>query len=235
MSEAHPHDLSQEDVVEFKTRYCDENDTIAQLLRALFRDWIEPPVLDVGCGMGDISQIAFPDVETVLLDNLDFSAFPAARLHRRVLLDFYGYEMPEKGQPRTALFSHVLQYIDGDRGCLLRKFRQLNFPKIITVLNRNDGLMTELLAWGRHNIPDGNPELRVPGFPPAADYAQERTCSFTAVLDCPDFDVLARQVAYLFDTSLTTAQHGALMQFLAAGLSKPRMPITQDITGYSRI
>jgi hypothetical protein len=227
------HDLSQEDVVDFKMRYCDENASIAKLLRECFRHWVEPPVLDVGCGVGDISKAAFPDVETVLLDRLDFSAFPVAEEHRRLLRDFYEYELPDSNPPKTALFSHVLQYIDADPARLLRKVRLLGIPKIITVLNRNDGMMAELIAWAGHNIPDGNPELHVPGFPP--EYVQEVTCSFTATLTCPDFDVLAKQVSYLFDTSLTAAQHTALAQLLAGRLSEPRLPITQDITGYRRI
>ena len=60
------HDLSQEEVVDFKTQYCNENASIATLLRERFLRWIEPPILDVGCGIGDISRTAFPDVEAVL-------------------------------------------------------------------------------------------------------------------------------------------------------------------------
>ncbi|MBX7123269.1 MAG: class I SAM-dependent methyltransferase [Opitutaceae bacterium] len=228
------HDLSQEEVVDFKVRYCNENPSIAKLLHECFRAFIEPPVLDVGCGIGDISKAAFPDVETVLLDKLDFSAFPVAELHRRQLLNFYAYELPAVNPPKTALFSHVLQYLDADPARLLRKVRQLNFPKIITVLNRNDGLMAELLAWGERNIPEGNPELHVPGFPPEPEYAQEETYSFTASLACPDFDILAKQVSYLFDTILAEEQHDALRAFLAERLAQPHLPITQDITGYRR-
>jgi hypothetical protein len=229
------HNLSQKDVVDFKLKFCDENMAIGTLLRERFRSWLAPPILDVGCGVGDISEAAFPDIETVLLDRLDFSAFPTARRHRRLLLDFYEYEPSATNPPRTALFSHVLQYLDGDVANLLRKVRLLSFPKIITVLNRNDGMMAELLAWGRENIPDGNPELHVFGFPPSPEYTQEESCSITAALTCPDFDVLARQTAYLFDVGLTDRQHGALAQFLAARLNEPRLPITQDITGYCHL
>lgn len=216
-------------------RYCDENPSIAKLLRDCFRAWIEAPVLDVGCGVGDISKEAFPDVETVLLDRLDFSAFPVAAQHRRLLRDFYEYELPDSNPPKTALFSHVLQYIDADPSRLLRKVRLLGIPKIITVLNRNDGMMAELLEWGKTNIPDGNPELHVAGFPAEPEYVKEQACSFTATLACPDFAILAKQVSYLFDTTLTAGQHAALAAFLAEKLEQPRLPITQDITGYRRV
>lgn len=229
------HDLSQEEVVDFKTQYCNENASIATLLRERFLRWIEPPILDVGCGIGDISRTAFPDVEAVLLDKLDFSKFPVAKHHERLLLDFYAYGLPEIAPPRTALFIHVLQYIDADPARLLHKTRQLNMPKLITVLNRNDGMMNELLAWGHANIPEGNPELHVPGFPPEPEYVEEEACSFTATLTCPTFDVLAKQVSYLFNTALTAEQHDALAQFLTARLNDPRLPITQDIKGYRRI
>jgi hypothetical protein len=150
-------------------------------------------------------------------------------------MDFYAYELPEAGRPKTALLSHVLQYIDDDPARLIGKVRQLDMPKLITVLNRNDGLMAELLAWGRHNIPDGNPELHVLGFPPEPEYAKEETCSFTAALICPNFDVLTKQVSYLFDTTLTAEQHAGLANFLNRHLAEPHLPITQDITGYRRV
>src|SRR5262249_4964604 len=116
--------ISQKDVVEFKQEFCDENAIIAGIIRAQLRDWAEEPILDVGCGLGDIAHRAFPDKKVLLLDRLDFSFAPVC--HKRIQIDFFDYHPAPDAHANTLLFSHVQQFIDDDIDRLLAKVVELN-------------------------------------------------------------------------------------------------------------
>jgi hypothetical protein len=220
--------ISQQDVMEFKKQYCDENAIIAGIIRAQLGDWVEEPILDVGSGMGDIAQRAFPDKRVLLLDRLDFSFVPVS--HRRIQIDFFDYRPSQEAHANTLLFSHVQQFIDDDVARLLAKVAELRPRKIVTVSNLNDGVMGEIVRWGDENLRYCNAEKDIPGFP--SGYAQEGGWSLEGHLSCPDFPTLTHQISYLLDTELPPREEAALTRFLEARLQAPSLPITQQVRAY---
>ena len=222
--------ISQKDVVEFKQEFCDENAIIAGIIRAQLRDWAEEPILDVGCGLGDIAQRAFPDRQVLLLDRLDFSFAPVC--HKRIQIDFFNYHPALEAHANTLLFSHVQQFIDDDIDALFAKVAELNPKKIITVSNLNDGVMGEIVLWGDENLPHSNAEKDIPDFP--RGYVEDGNWRFEGHLACPSFTELAKQVSYLLATELDAGQTAELTRFLKSKLQKPYLPITQQIRAYTR-
>lgn len=222
--------ISQQDVVEFKKEYCDENAIISGIIGTQLGEWAEEPILDVGSGMGDIAERAFPDKRVLLLDRLDFSFVPTR--HQRIHINFFAYQPCPADHANTLLFSHVQQFIDDDLAELFAKVEALRPKKIITVSNVNDGLLGEIIRWGEENLRHCNAEKEIPGFPPG--YAQEGAWSLEGHLDCPDFPTLTHQVSYLLDTELDRREEALLTRFLKARLQSPSLPITQQVRAYRR-
>jgi hypothetical protein len=220
--------ISQKDVVEFKKDYCDENAIISEIIATHLGDWAEEPILDVGCGMGDIAERAFPDKKVLLLDRLDYSFMPSR--HRRLQVDFFAYHPQPEEHAQTLLFSHVQQFIDEDISALLAKVAALAPRKIITVSNVNEGALGEIVRWGEENLRQCNAEKEIPGFPPG--YQEEGCWSFEGHLACPDFETLTRQVSYLLATDLNQQEEETLTRFLKSRLQEPRLPITQQVKAY---
>lgn len=216
--------ITAEQVAAFKTRYCDENERIAELLRTRFAHRLADPLVDVGAGLGDISRVAFPDREVVLVDVLDYSAAPAAPNHRRVISDFFDLE----ATVGTLLLCHVLQFLDNDPARLAAKVIELAPAYVVTVTNDNDGVMGEIVAWALANLERANPEVRIPGFP--LGYSVIDEAPFSATLACPDFATLTEQVSYLLDVDRFSSPGIDLDAFLRDHLERPVVAIHQRIT-----
>lgn len=220
--------INQQSVIDFKTRYCDENSLISTILREEYHDWARDPILDVGCGLGDISATAFGDRRVYLLDRLDYSTFPTRPLHQRITEDFFRFR-PD-GNLRSALFSHVLQFLDDDREELEETVRGLGVSQLITVTNDNTGKFGELVNWASEEFPESNPEVNIEGF--ARDFDVVKQNSFIATLRCSDFHQLAEQVCYVLDMALNEERASSIESFLEGLLSEPAIKIDQTIRGY---
>lgn len=223
--------INELDVSDFKLRFCNENQLIARLIREHLRDWVEEPIMDVGCGLGDIAADAFHGKQVILLDRLDFVAHPVDRMHRRVHDDFFVYPGEVLDRPQTLLFSHVLQFLDENPNQLFERVRTYAAPKIISVLNVNDGFVGDLLEWAAKRFPSSNPEIDILNFPPA--YGLYRKWEFTAVLRCPTFEELVKQTSYLLDINPTEEERGDIDQFLKARLVLPEFSIREEVRAYS--
>lgn len=224
--------LSDGVVTEFKVRYCDENHLIARLLRDRFRSFVRGPILDVGCGLGDLCAIAFPDVEAILLDRLPFcECQPVSPLHHRIQMDFFDYLLDERRSVGTLLLSHVLQYLDEDLEGLQQHVRHFKAQRLITVTNTNEGFMGDLLAWADVEMPSCNPERLLPCFPEG--YRKERVEYFDATLACPDFAILSTQVAFILDVPRTPDALDAIKRFIGRKLASPAFTIRQAISAYT--
>lgn len=224
--------ISQEDVLQFKRRYSDENRIIAGIIRRQLYEHFEELVVDVGAGTGDITTAALPSKKVVQVDILDYAEYALSERHSRLVMDFFDYA-PEKGEKvGTLFFSHVLQFIDQDSLSLNDKVRSLAPGKIVTVTNVNDGFMGELLDWARRNFDCANPEVDLPDFP--MGYRLSDEVRFDGNISCRDFRSLGKQVGYLMDSDPSPAEEERLLDFLRGNLDGPTFFINQAIKVYER-
>lgn len=223
--------LSKTRVVTYKQQHSNENVLIARTLREHFLNCVEEPILDVGCGMGDIAALAFADQHVILLDRLDYSDFEVAPLHSRLTVDFFDY-VPSDERPKTLLFCHVLQFLDEDVVRLADKLESIGADRALVVTNTNDGLLGEILLWTQRRGISSNPEVHVDGFP--FGYACRHHTSLVSQIRANSFEELARQVCYLLDVSLEAADLRRLSSFLGARLRDPVFDIQQDVRAYER-
>lgn len=224
--------ISQQDVLEFKQRYSNENAIIAGIIRHRLYEHFEELVVDVGAGTGDITSAALPDKKVLQLDVLDYSGYFLRGGHRRLVLDFFEYAPATGERVGTLFFSHVLQFIDRERQRLEHKVQALAPRKVITVTNVNDGFVGELLDWVGRNFAHANSEVELQGFPHGYRLADE--VSFDGRVSCEDYASLGRQVAYLVDSHPTPAEGEALEGFLRRSLAAPGFTINQRIRVYDR-
>lgn len=219
------------DIRKFKSVLCNETALITEALKREFSNFVLSPLLDVGAGFQAISLDAFPEIDVTLLDVIDYGSHAPGE--NRVTADFFEYQPPSTGKPRTLLFCHVLQYIDEDKGLLYEKVRSLAPDRIITVVNDNDLEFGEMIQWAKQHMPESNPEENVPMWP--LGYGHPKRVQFTATLSCPDFGTLAYQFGRLIlDLSKSQSRSPALLEKLRSILPKPEIRINQSIYGYER-
>jgi hypothetical protein len=224
--------ISQEDVLQFKHRYSDENKIIANIIQQQLYEKFEEIIVDVGAGMGDITSTALPSKKVVQVDILEYAEYFLSERHSRLVTDFFNY-IPKKGEKiGTLFFSHVLQFLDQDVLRLNNKVQSLSPNKVITVTNVNDGFMGELLDWVRQNFECGNPEIDLPDFP--RGYQLENEIRFKGHVDCVDFRSLGKQVGYLMDSYPSSDEEDAIEAFLRENLAKPTFSINQSIRVYNQ-
>ncbi len=218
--------VSKLQVKNFKVKWCDENLIISTIIKSEFDKYLEQPILDVGAGLGDIAYNSFPDKNAVLLDihKVNLKDFPISKKHQRVTSCFFDYTPKQKF--KTLLISHSLQFIDEDIQKLNEKIDELNPEYIILVINKNDGFMGELLSWIKDQNVDINPEEDLSNFP--VNYKITREIPFTAILKCPSYQELAKQIAYLVVLD-NKAIMPELCKFLKTKLSNPSFKISQSI------
>lgn len=222
--------ISEQSVNEFKTSYCNENTIIPVLLRDKLQQYFISPILDVGSGLGEISALALPDKEVIHLDTIDFSQHQIPKTHSRVVGDFFSFIPQTKVQ--SILMSHVLQYLDEDLVKLNAKLNEISPKYLITVTNTNQDFLGELIEWFEAKFPGANPERLLNDFPEG--FSQIDRVSFTANLECPTYDILAKQVFYLFEIENTAANNLLLTGFLKDNLQKPGFTIDQHVTVYQK-
>jgi SAM-dependent methyltransferase len=225
--------VSKEEILDFKLEHSDENKIIAATLRGEFADWLGEPILDVGCGAGDIAAGSFGERQAVLLDRLDYSEFPNTAQHTRVIQDFFDYYPLRSARPKSMLFCHVLQFLDDDLSKLRDRVDQLAPDQVVTVLNANDGLLGEILFWLEKEGLPANPEVHVDGFPPA--YVCQHLVRLTSHVTAEGFSHLAAQISYLMDMKPDTATASRLETFLRERLATPRFEIAQEIRAYRKM
>lgn len=218
--------VSKLEVRNFKVKWCNENKIIADILRSNLNEYLKAPILDIGAGLGDIAYIAFPQKTAVLLDvnKATDKDLPLSDRHIRVTSDFFDYKPDQKFN--TLLMSHILQFIDDDIGLLNSKVLELGAKHIVIVINKNDGIMGEILYWTKHKTELSNPEEEIKGFPDR--YTLEKDLSFSAELTCPTFQELARQISYLMVIDYKSVKSD-LVSFLKTILEEPSFTINQSI------
>lgn len=225
--------ISQEDVRQFKRRYSDENQIIADIIQRRLFEHFEEIIVDVGAGTGDITTAALHSKRVVQIDILDYAEYVLSERHCRLVVDFFDYVPPSGERVGTLFFSHVLQFIDQDGLTLNRRVSELAPRKVVTVTNMNDGFMGELLTWADQNFDHVNPEVNLPDFP--YGYRLKDEVMFEAHISCEDYHSLGKQVEYLMDSAPTPIEEVALRDFLREKLVRPIFPINQSIRVYEQI
>lgn len=223
--------IKSKDIFDFKESYCDENTIISSLLRNTLKNYIKPPILDVGAGIGDISYRAFDDKKVIMIDvnNISKHDYPCRPTHFRRRADFFEFESKE--QIKTLLISHTLQFIDNDIEMLNEKVKEIGPENIILIINTNDGFMKEVIEWTYENFDNPNPEVKINGFPEG--YNLVKSQPFTATLKCNDFETLALQIAYLMLIEIDTMM-ATLISFLKRKLGTPTFEINQAVEIYKK-
>jgi len=216
---------------DFKRVSCDENALISAALAGPLHRHLIPTVLDVGAGLGDIADKAFPDLEAVLLDVFEVPA-PRNPRHKRIVGNFLDFVPQASTKPQTLLVSHVLQYLDDDVEALQAKVAELSPKSVIVVLNDNTGLFGDLIRWGQEHASGANPELPVPLFPSGA-FAEVERYPFRATFRSPDFRTMAEAfVTMLLDAPRSEGVIKAAENKLSASLADPTLFIDQTIFCY---
>lgn len=218
---------------DFKSLYCDENRLIAEALATTLKSYLRPPILDVGAGLGDIAETAFPEMAAVLLDLNDIPARKNPR-HQRVVCNFFDYDPKEMIRAKTLLLAHVLQYLDDDTVRLANKVAELNPDIVITVLNDNTDIFGDIMEWSLEAIEGANPEMKVEFLDPTS-YRCTKTVPIRAVLHCPNFDVMAYHfVDVLIDAPKTNQSLAVMRKKLTSLMSTPQIIINQTIYCYEK-
>lgn len=217
----------------FKERFCDENVLISELLRHEYRHLIYPPVLDVGAGLGDVANAAFPDIPAILLDSEPRSE-PVVPGHDRVTSEFFEYV---NAAPATAcgtvLFCHVLQYLDDDLDRLHSAVNRLSPKSVIAVTNDNAGEFGALIEWAEFNMTEINPEY--PIRPVSDAYRECKSTAFTATAMFPDFGTMAEHFISMFlDAEPGPAVMREMEAQLRRRLERPQITLQQTVRAYEQ-
>ena len=219
--------ISKKDVEFFKNS-CNENEIISEIIRADAAKYFVSPVLDVGCGKGDIAYMALYDLKVIQIDVNNFSENRLSKNHKRYQIDFFDY-LPHENI-RTILISHTMQFIDDDIDLFEQKIAEINPEFIILVMNKNDGFMGVILDWSKKHIRSCNPEERIPNFLPG--YELIDSFEFSAKLISKDFNELAEQISYLMLIEKIEEIKKELVQFLRSQLSKSNFEFKQIMEVY---
>jgi len=219
--------VSKRDVVNFKKKWCNENEIISKIITDKLRKYFISPVLDVGAGIGDIAYNALYDMKVICIDinKVSLSDHALSPKHKRLQKNFFDYAPAKK--INTLFISHSLQFIDDDIVKLNLQINKLNPQNIVLVLNKNDDFMGELVNLFLQNHNDANPEIKLANFP--NNYKLIDSVSFKATLSCSSFESLAKQISYLMLTDLSENTEKNLIRFLKKHLIKPEFIFNQVI------
>ncbi len=168
--------------------------------------------------MGDISGLAWPDLDVTLLDSRDFGDFPSSNNHQRILGDFFSEGSLLGRHYQTLLFIHVLQYLDDDLARLSQRVSELHPSNIIVVINdADDPFMCDLLRFARENIDKINPERDSYQF---ENFIERKRVAFVSEVSASNFCELASNFfAIVLDRNLNETECAAV-----AGWLRNRLP-----------
>ena len=218
----------------FKETECNENQLIADVLRTRLKGWLKAPILDVGAGLGDIAQAAFPELDAILLDINEIPNHGNKR-HKRIASDFFNFQPKKSEMPRTLLLSHVLQYLDDDMQKLRAKIAWLDPDVVIEVTNNNSGRFGEIISWALSEIDGANPELKCT-YLDQDRYQRADHVSIVPVLQCDNFDTMAQHfLELLLDVPVTPLSYEKTKNKLKELFHEPKVVIEGTVSCYERV
>lgn len=215
----------------FKSSFCNENQIIIDIILNQLQCEFISPILDIGCGTGDIAYYSLSEKTVVGID-INYAnpvQHPLRENHSREKADFF--EFSSDLQFNTLFISHTLQFIDNDLNLLNKKLKIFNSKRIIIIANRNDDFMEVLIEWVSRTFKSSSPEIRHDNFP--KNYKLIKSVPFTANLVCPSYNELMYQVSYLMLIDIKRNEE-SILEFLKRNLKKPEFTINQDILIYEK-
>jgi len=224
--------LTENSLQVFKTN-TSENKIIVNILCTKLKKYLDQKILDIGAGTGDIAFLAFPEIEAILIDILEFRNFPISNRHKRIKADFFDIAYQFKNFNGTILLSHSIQYLDNRYDDLIAAINLINSKTLITVTNINTGFFGIFIDWVLINLPDTNPEVSLRGFPESCCYSKIESVVISAHVSEISFNKLAKLAAYLIDTSNPT-YIDKIESFMRQNLQNPSFEIMQSIDVYKK-
>ncbi|HYI63605.1 MAG TPA: methyltransferase domain-containing protein [Allosphingosinicella sp.] len=221
--------VSAEGVAAYKAM-SDENRRVSEILVSNFADMVSGPIVDVGCGLGDIAAGAWADRDVLLIDILDYPDNRDADRHKRLQADFFDEEWSRDRSFATILLAHVLQYVDSPLDKLHARLTDLHPQTLITVTEVYDRQFSEIVEWAAHELVSINPEY--PGYPfPGFDLIRET--EFEGNLTAESFPMLASLFAeVVLDRRLRPQDRANFSEFLTSRLDTPSISLRQVVRGY---
>ena len=225
--------LTPNRIFQFKGEMNNENRLISEALRAILPHAGNGIVLDVGAGLGDIADAAFPDRKAVLIDILEF-AKTGCPLHSRETIDFFDWQ-PSAERVDLMLLSHVLQYLDDDLERLVGKITSIAPAHVAIVANRPTKLHFRILEWfaGRGIAQNSEQFFRDCGL---VGYRRTANSTISSTLRCASVSELAWQLtSMIYDVDLDRSSLDDFADWLGHRISGSEIAIPQTLTLMTRM
>ncbi len=219
---------------EFKSALCNENKIISSILSNHFKKYIVGPVIDIGSGVGDIANNAFPDTKAYLIDRNEEIVPNLSKNHKWIVGDFLRMGLGQIPFDGTVLLSHVIQYLDSDLEQLKRQINKIRPINIIEVRNDNTGLFWGLITELKKIVPNHNCEVKVDFAPPEMSLVDRK--KFTAKLTCRTFHELAYVIVrFIMDATVSARIIARASNVLDDALERPELDIPESVWVHSRM
>lgn len=198
-----------------------------------FSNKISYPLLDVGSWSWKISSNAFWNKDVIHLDTIEFSDedFKLVKNHKRIVWDFFNFNNDYK--IKTILFCHSLQYLDD--GWIWRvndKIEEINPEYVLLVINKNDGILWELLNFFDKNKWNHNWEIHFSEFP-WTNFSQIDKIWLTGNFLCKDINEVTNTMCrLLLDTTISDQQELLINSFLKNNWIEKNFQINQEVILY---
>lgn len=223
--------LDKKELIQMKN-ITDEESKISNAL-ANFLDKISYPLLDVGSWSWKISSNAFWDKEIIHLDTIEFfdEDFKIFKNHKRIVWDFFDFK--SQYEIKTILFCHSLQYLDDEWIWKVNnKIEDINPEYVLLVINKNDGILWELLNFFDKNKWSHNWEIHFSEFP-WKKFSQIDKIWLTGDFLCKDINEVTNTMCrLLLDSTISDQQELLINSFLKDNWIEKTFQINQEIILY---
>lgn len=211
-----------------------ENILLSKILRKQFSSHIAEPILDIGAGSGDIDEAAFYDKEVFLVDLNDYDDVVKNRYHKRLKMDFFDIRKSDFPPIGALCFFHSLQYIDTSEVLLATQIEHINARQIFIAVNKNDGLMGELVVFFYEHAKNANPEIFKESFIPDK-YRLMHRIDFATKFTAKNHGNLIENIKYLMDCPLEKNSERELSKLLRRHGVLTTLDINQELLVFERI
>lgn len=211
-----------------------ENQLLVKILRKQFSSYISEPILDIGAGSGDIDDAAFHDKKVFLVDLNEYGGVIKNPCHKRLKMDFFDIKKNDFPPIGALCFFHSLQYIDDSESLLAAQIDLINPRQIFIAVNKNDGVMGELVVFFYEHAKNANPEIFKESFIPDK-YRLMHRIDFATKFTAKNHGNLIENIKYLMDCPLEKNSERELSKLLRRHGALTTLDINQELLVFERI